>query len=209
MNDTLSTSNDSSGIRVVAAGREHLAEAVSCHADAMAHEVIALLGPRFMRAHHRFYIDQPDGICLVALDDQTGRVAGLVMGGGSHLRRRFLRKYALRFGLLVLWKALTSPAVRARIRLAVRGKKQCDCPPEPSESWAVLLWLGTHPDFRRRGVGRALAEAFGNESARRGYKKARLTVAVDNAPAIELYKKAGWKIIGTAGSLHHLERDID
>ncbi len=52
------------------------------------------------------------------------------------------------------------------------------------------------PDYRRQGVGAALmraAEAAGQE---RGHLRMGLAVAVDNAPALSLYKREGYRDSG-------------
>ncbi|MCG6882924.1 MAG: GNAT family N-acetyltransferase [Silicimonas sp.] len=58
---------------------------------------------------------------------------------------------------------------------------------------AELLTLATDPDVRRQGVGRACLAAFEAGAARRGAARAFLEVAVTNAPAIALYRSAGWR----------------
>ena len=60
--------------------------------------------------------------------------------------------------------------------------------------------LAVHPDARRRGLARLLlneVESYGRE---RGFQRAYLEVAVDNAPAIALYCSAGF---GTRSRLAH------
>ncbi len=204
---------------VVPASREHLESMVSCHVAVFPEEVITRLGRSFLRVHHRFYIDDPEGFCFVAVDDVTGRVGGLVIGGSPQLRRRFVMKHLLCVGFRFFYKAFSDRLVRYRIRLAARrmlrrlfifrrAGERSRTPPPPQCPWAFLWWIGTHPDFRRRGVGNALMEAFEKQCIDRSYTKMRLTVAVDNAAAVALYEKLGWKIIATADRLHYLERDI-
>ena len=52
--------------------------------------------------------------------------------------------------------------------------------------------LDVRPDFRRRGVGAALLKSLENEFKKLGCEKAILEVAVDNEPAIRLYKSLGY-----------------
>lgn len=57
---------------------------------------------------------------------------------------------------------------------------------------AELLTIATHPDHRRRGLGRACLAAFESEAASRGARTAHLEVAAGNAPAVALYESAGY-----------------
>jgi ribosomal-protein-alanine N-acetyltransferase len=57
---------------------------------------------------------------------------------------------------------------------------------------AELLTIATHPDHQRKGLARALMEAWQAEAARRGATRAFLDVAADNAPAEALYLACGY-----------------
>lgn len=57
---------------------------------------------------------------------------------------------------------------------------------------AELLTLAVHPDAQRAGLGRARLAAFEAEARTRGAEKAFLEVAADNAPALALYRSAGY-----------------
>ena len=57
-----------------------------------------------------------------------------------------------------------------------------------------ILLLAVHPNFRRRGLGTALLKHTLSELKRRGVKKVYLEVGTSNIPAINLYKKLGFKI---------------
>ena len=57
---------------------------------------------------------------------------------------------------------------------------------------AELLTIATDPAHRRRGLARALMEAWQAEAARRGATRAFLEVAADNAGAMALYRAAGF-----------------
>ena len=61
---------------------------------------------------------------------------------------------------------------------------------------AELLTIATHPDHRRRGLGRARLAAFEAEAAARGARTAHLEVAAGNAAALALYEGAGYARTG-------------
>jgi L-phenylalanine/L-methionine N-acetyltransferase len=61
------------------------------------------------------------------------------------------------------------------------------------------IGMGVHDDYQGRGVGSALlAAALDLADNWLGLERLELTVFVDNAPAIALYKKFGFEIEGTA-----------
>ena len=52
--------------------------------------------------------------------------------------------------------------------------------------------VAVHPDFRRRGCGEAIVDAFLREAEKRGLVQISLEVRVSNGPAIGLYEKKGF-----------------
>lgn len=57
--------------------------------------------------------------------------------------------------------------------------------------------VATHPDFRRRGVGRALVSALLDYARREKFLRVTLEVRASNAPAIALYESLGFTPCGT------------
>ncbi len=60
---------------------------------------------------------------------------------------------------------------------------------------ADVATLGVAPEARRRGLGRALLQELLGHAALRGVAQVMLEVAVGNAPAIALYRRAGFEVI--------------
>ena len=58
---------------------------------------------------------------------------------------------------------------------------------------AEVLTLATDPDHRRKGLARACLSAFDAGARARGATTAFLEVAEDNAPALALYRAAGYR----------------
>lgn len=56
--------------------------------------------------------------------------------------------------------------------------------------------IATHPDHRRKGLGRAIVNALEEEAERRGLSILFLEVREHNSVARELYASCGWKEIG-------------
>jgi ribosomal-protein-alanine N-acetyltransferase len=63
-------------------------------------------------------------------------------------------------------------------------------------SSARLYSLATQPEARSQGVGAALLEAAAAAARRRGSHALRLEVRIDNAAAISLYERHGFRRIG-------------
>ncbi|MBE7220501.1 MAG: GNAT family N-acetyltransferase [Caulobacteraceae bacterium] len=104
---------------------------------------------------------------------------------GDELSRRSLRYYiaapTARFLVLEEAGALVGDAIVA-FRKGARV--------------ARLYSVAIHPDHAGRGHGRRLLAASEAAAAERGAKSLRLEVRADNAPAIALYRKAGYAEFG-------------
>ena len=193
------------------------------HIAAFPGEFLSLLGRGVLKAYYRFYMVKPGGICLVAVDDKSGRVMGLVAGGRPELRSNFLLNHAIRVVGTALCKAVIYGRVRLRLleylgaafRRILRkldllsAAPRHPAPPEdPPGTWSNLLSICTHPDLRGRGVGNALMAGFRAESQRRGYSTMRLSVHNDNEAAIALYTRCGWKAIITTPKGTYFKRSV-
>ena len=58
---------------------------------------------------------------------------------------------------------------------------------------AMIANVATHPDFRRRGIGRALTEAAMEHARRKGARELWLHVRDDNPTAIRIYEALGFR----------------
>jgi ribosomal protein S18 acetylase RimI-like enzyme len=63
----------------------------------------------------------------------------------------------------------------------------------PIHAHVGILGIGLLSEFRGKGLGAALMQAALHEAQRRGYVRIELTVRAENARAIRLYKKFGFK----------------
>ncbi len=62
--------------------------------------------------------------------------------------------------------------------------------PRPSQGFAWIATIGVHPDYQRRGIGRALLRAC---EAQLTIPRIRLTVRMSNSAAIALYEQEGYR----------------
>jgi len=58
-----------------------------------------------------------------------------------------------------------------------------------------IYTLNVEPKCRRRGIGEALMKRLEEEFSKRGCEEIFLEVAVNNVPAITLYKKLGYEVV--------------
>ena len=196
-------------VSIVAAEPKHLDQMTQCHIKAFPGEFTTLIGKRFIKGSYRFYITDPDGIVFVAVSS-SGEVVGLVSGGKPELRRQFSVKRVPLYSLDIVFSAIKNRYVRKRLcqhfctaakKIVTKLKPTTDNvvteepAPGPAGTWSSLLSICSEPQWRGRGIGKALMEAFRSESAARGYKTMRLSVHLDNDAAIALYKKCGWQVI--------------
>lgn len=68
---------------------------------------------------------------------------------------------------------------------------------------AEILSLGVIPALRRRGIARRLLSAAAGEAKRRGADRLFLEVAIDNGPALALYRRAGFAKVGRRAGYYH------
>ena len=71
------------------------------------------------------------------------------------------------------------------------------------------LALGVHPAYRKRGLGEQLLRAAINEAKTIGLERVELTVYGSNAPAIQLYQKAGFTVDGVRRRARKLDGAYD
>lgn len=64
------------------------------------------------------------------------------------------------------------------------------------QNHAELCTIHVGPEYRRRGVGMALMQAYALDAARHGFAQLRLSVRPDN-PAKRMYEKAGFLCVGS------------
>ena len=61
---------------------------------------------------------------------------------------------------------------------------------------AHIATLAVHPDFRRRGVARAIMITALNKAFHEGARSSYLEVRAGNQAALQMYKELGYKVVG-------------
>jgi ribosomal protein S18 acetylase RimI-like enzyme len=67
--------------------------------------------------------------------------------------------------------------------------------PDPVNLVGLFEPVGTHPDFQRQGLGKAVMLEALHRLQQAGMRQAIVSTAADNTPAIKLYESAGFRIV--------------
>ncbi len=205
-------------LRVRSLRPDDLAWASSLQRAALPHGFFTRLGPRFLRAYQRTFVDSPYAIALVAEDG--GSPLGFLVGVTDPALHRswIVRRRRVRLGLFGAFCLLAHPRELARFlgtrighyahALTRRGTPRRRYAPA-----AVLTHLAVSPERRRGGAGRRLAEAFVAEARRRGAVRVRLTTLDDDRGAEGFWLSLGWTpgelVPDDEGRLHRVfEREL-
>lgn len=173
--------------------REHLAQAVDVHLRAFPGFFLSFLGAGFLKEFYGSFCDSEVGIGYVAIDDQSGRVVGVVVGPlhpAGYFKRLLGRRWWA-FCYHSLRAVARRPWIAPRIARAIlyRG----DAPPGGPR--ALLSSVAVDPGTQGRGIGRALVEAFLRRARDAGASGAFLTTdAEDNEAVNRFYRSSGWQV---------------
>ncbi len=179
-------------LSAVRAGRRpDAAAAAALHASLISEGFLASLGPRFLRRLYLRITAEEGSFLLVAEGD--GDAVGFL--AGSMAVGRLYRSFLLRDGvgavgrapLRLLRAAPTALETLRHGRDTAGGEGAHQGGPE-----GELLSVAVDPRWRGRHVGAHLVDAFLDEVRRRGGRSARVVVGASNAPAIAMYRRAGF-----------------
>jgi ribosomal protein S18 acetylase RimI-like enzyme len=187
-----------------------------CHTVAFPGRFMTEMGPRWLCALYRFYINHPGGVCYVAVESEN-EVVGFAVGGESDIREKFLRAAMLRYPHIIFWKFLTRPLVRAVLLDELTKKLRLKR--EESSSGNIvthetlpkcgnLLSICVLPDYKGTGIASQLIETFKEVCAAKGYRHLTLSVLSDNSRAVAFYKKHLWYETGITGASTKFALDL-
>ena len=71
---------------------------------------------------------------------------------------------------------------------------------DPLNQVGLFEPLGTHPDFQRKGLGRAVMLEGLRRLKQRGMKSAIVSTYEDHLPAIKLYESVGFQVVHRLGT---------
>jgi ribosomal protein S18 acetylase RimI-like enzyme len=166
--------------------------AASLHTSEIRTGFLSTLGPGFLTRLYRRIASTPGSFLLLAEagDERVGFIAG------SADLRRLYKTFLLRDGVFAAAGAVLHllRSVSRTIETLRHGFGQ-----STDDEGAELLAIAVEPAWRERHVGRRLVAEFLNELKSLGATSAHVVVGSDNAPAIALYRSAGF---GSALSYH-------
>ncbi len=162
------------------------APAAALHSSQIAEGFLSFLGPRFLEHLYRRIICSSTSFLSIAEGDR--RPVGFIAGSTdlAGLYRAFLLWDGVPAALAAGRRLVSSP--RRAWETLTRGPST----KARSNEAAELLAVAVDPDWRGRGAGRLLVEAFLEEAGRRGHGSARVVVAAHNRPAIAMYEDTGF-----------------
>ncbi|MCC6993616.1 MAG: GNAT family N-acetyltransferase [Deltaproteobacteria bacterium] len=180
-----------------------LAEVVPLHREAFRGALGPMLGERYVRHFLRWFLAQPQAVCLVY--DFAGEVAGYAFGApdgyGAALNRELLPTVvlaALTHPHIVLHRHFAGKA-RGRLLGAWRRVTRGGGVGTPgmaatSSTRFSLTGIGVSPRHRKRKIGQQLLAAFEARVAAGGFASVCLDVYADNHAARRLYESMGWQL---------------
>lgn len=167
---------------------------VAIHVEAFPGFFLSQLGPRFLREFYCGFLDDPEAIALVAVDD-TGSVLGVLVGTlrPDGFFTRLLRRRWAAFAIASTALALRRPAHIPRLLRAVgyRGQVALDV------DGALLSSICVRRSVQAGGTGSRLLGAFQDTVRDAGTTAYLLTDRHDNEPANAFYSRNGWTFAGS------------
>lgn len=190
--------------------------AVRLHLDVLGAEFISRLGPPFLRAYYRAWIEAEDALALAATGP-TGTIDGILLGAvdpSAHTAAMVRRHWPSLVAHLVVAAArdprlardlLVTRAVRyvqGIARVARRSRRHLPAPtPTPSVDVAAggtgeITHLLVAPSAQGRGIGRALVTAAEDAARCAGLRELVLVTPVEEWGARRFYERIGWQVDG-------------
>ena len=155
------------------------------HAQLISEGFLSSLGPRFLSRLYRRITRAGGSFLIVA--EAHGSIVGFIAGSVDvgRLYRSFLMHDGVAASLSAPVRLVTAlPRVFETLNHGRRREG-----PEGGE----LLAVAVDPAWRGRHLGRQLVERFLVELEQRGLRSAHVVVGADNATAIAMYRRAGFR----------------
>lgn len=150
---------------------------------------LSFLGSAFLAELYSGILTDTSGIAFVA--ESEGRITGFVAGSSqpAGFYTRLLRRRWWRFARAAALPVLKRPSIIPRLLRAFAMPGHVT----RQERRGTLMSIGVLPEAQGQGIGQALAQAFLEESARRGLRQVDLTTDRDhNEAANRFYRRSGF-----------------
>ncbi len=184
------------------AERQDVPFSAALHRDALPHGFFAQLGPRFLRAYYRTFLDSPHAVFLVA--SVGGVPVGFLVGllrPRAHarwaVRRRGIKLAAQGLVAMSVRPAATARFLRTRVSRYIRGWRRnraavAELPESPLEP-AVVSHVAVTFGARGWGAGRRLVEAFVEQCEQAHITRIALVTLGSQEGAGDFYSSLGWR----------------
>lgn len=153
---------------------------------------LTFLGTDFLRLLYRGILADPDGIALVAIDEEEhiqGFVAGVLRQSGFY--RRLLKKHKWAFARASLAAVLHKPSIAPRLIQALH--RPADSAQAAAD--ACLMSIAVRPQAANQGYGGLLVREFCRQLTARGAPAVCLTTDFhDNDAVNRFYQQLGFRI---------------
>lgn len=183
------------------------------HASQLPHGFFVRLGPHYLRAYHRTFMDSPHAAALVA--EHEGRPVGFIVGStDAHGHHRFaIRRRGVRLAVAGLLGLLTHPSTaaefaRTRIARYLRSVVRATRPVAATQTderssttsppQAVLTHVAVERAMQGNGVGRVLVDAFVARTRAAGSARIELVTLDGDSGAAAFYASLGWRHAGAS-----------
>ena len=178
-------------INICPLANSHIDAVAKLHEKEINYGFGSYLGKNFLRYLYKTIIGCKNGLGLVAVNDQE-EVLGFITGTMNLKRfyKRFIRKYSVIAGFLVLPKLLRWKAIKSFYQdlLYPSEGTQYDLPE------AEIISTAVSPNARGLGIGRLLTEAAFEEFRKRGISKIKVLVG-DRLQANKFYRRMNFEFI--------------
>jgi ribosomal protein S18 acetylase RimI-like enzyme len=169
--------------------------AARLHAGLISDGFLAHLGPRFLGHLYRCVAEGPDSFLLLADAGGAGARPGVdpvagFLAGALDLRALY-RRFAWRHGLAAAVGSF--PRLVGALPRVWETLRHGAGAGGPAEAGAELLSIAVDPAWQGRHIGALLVDGFLDELGRRGVAEAQVVVGADNAAAVALYGRAGFR----------------
>ncbi len=166
--------------------------------------LFSALSPDVLKCYYAMYAEEPESYAAVLEEPASGRIAGFAFGTTkAGIKRRFLKRYYLKFTFSVLKGLFTNAAVWKSLFARLWGQRGLNLGgydsvladagvPAPGGIEDVCLGIGVHSDFRGGGNAAKLIDYYVKRVFEKGAVRVRGGVLKSNIASMTFFQRRGW-----------------
>ena len=167
--------------------------------------LFSALSPDVLKCYYAMYVEEPESHAAVLEEPVSGRIVGFVFGTTrAGIKRRFLKRYYLKFFWSVIKGLFTSRAIWKSLWSRLWGKSGLSLGgydslladagvPAPEGLEDVCMGIGVHSDYRGGGNAGKLLDYYVNRVFEKGAVRVRGGVLTSNIASMTFFKRRGWE----------------